>query len=142
MGNPLRGDDAAGGLVSERLIRKHTQTPDPTTLILTVATSLESFSGRLRRFAPHYILVVDAADFDGKPGEVSWLDWRDAASGGPSTHLHSLSLTAEFLERELRCEVHLLGIQPLSLEFDTGLDPRVSAAVDELAAALAAALLE
>ncbi len=92
----------------------------------------ESFTGPLRRFGAELVLLLDAAGMGEAPGAIGLLDWRNTTGFGPSSHLQPPSTLAEFLLRELGCEVALLGIQPQQLEFDAPLSPVVEAAVEEV----------
>ena len=81
--------------------------------------------GVLRRFKPDLIVLFDAADFGGFPGEARWIDPLNTSGFSASSHSLPFSVLTKYLMKELRCEIGLIGIQPVSLEFDTGLSSTV-----------------
>ncbi|MFP3950915.1 MAG: hydrogenase maturation protease [Candidatus Bathyarchaeia archaeon] len=65
IGSEIRGDEAAGQLIVEDL-----KTRKPAgTLLIDAGTRPENFTGDIRKFTPTHILMVEAARFDGAPGE-------------------------------------------------------------------------
>jgi hydrogenase 3 maturation protease len=108
----------------------------PALLLLDAGPAPESQTGRLRRFTPDLVVLVDAARMGEPPGTVRWLPWQDAAGMPGSTHTLPLSLLATFLTADLDCEVALLGIQPLDTEIGSSLSPPVKQAVDGVVSVL------
>jgi len=133
VGHELRGDDAVGLLLVQRL---RGRLDSQQVLIVEAGPIPENFSGVLRRFAPSLVLVIDAAHMGAAPGTVRWLDWRDVSKTGLSTHTSSLRLLADYLEQELDCQLTLLGIQPADLSFDAPLSPEVRDACEQARALL------
>lgn len=80
----------------------------------------ENAVSALRRFKPDLVVLMDAADFGGTPGEIHWIDPQVTSGFSASSHTLPFSVLAGYLAREFKCEVCLLGIQPHSLEFDSG----------------------
>jgi len=106
VGNPDRGDDALGPVLAERL-------GDVGSLSSIVCEEVpENFTGLVREAGPEVILLVDAVDFFGHPGEVVLLKAQDFAERRFNTHHASLAMVMEFLERETKSPVWLLGVQP------------------------------
>jgi len=131
VGNELNGDDAAGNQVARKLLATHGL---PAHFLPFDAGSLpENASGPLRRFAPDLVILVDAADFDGQPGEIRWLEAAQIGGLSASSHTLPLSVLGQYLEAELGCQVAYLGIQPEQLTFAAALTPSVALAVDEVA---------
>ena len=60
------------------------------------------------------VILVDAALMGASPGGWFFLDWHDTARVSGSTHMLPIDVLAAYLEKELRCIVELVGIQPLS----------------------------
>ncbi len=77
----------------------------------------ENITGAIIQFRPNLIIIVDAADFGGVPGELRDIDIM-AGDGSPSfsTHTLPLKVIAAYLVESLQCEVFVLGIQPVSTE--------------------------
>jgi hydrogenase 3 maturation protease len=135
VGNELNGDDAAGILAARKLSKivreRETNYPSrsPICLVIEAGPAPEAFSGPLRRFQPDLIILIDAAELGQAPGTVKWLDWTDAEGMSASTHTLPPSIFAQFLVRELSCQVILAGIQPRHLEFEQAVSREVRAAV-------------
>ncbi len=129
VGNRLRGDDGVGPQLLDELagldsVHRFDVGSTPENFILPVA-----------RLGPRRILVVDACDFGGRPGEFRLFDRgqvQGLAYGLLSTHTLPLSLTVEMLALETKARVWLLGVQPAGIEFNTGLSAPVRAALPAL----------
>lgn len=138
VGNELNGDDAAGVAVVRRLRMR--LPPRPHVLLLEGGAAPENFTGVLRRFAPHWVVLVDAAHMGEAPGCTLWLDWREAEGLSASTHTLPPTVLAKFLIHEIGCNVGLLGIQPQQIEFDKAMSAPVRKAIRAAADGLAALL--
>jgi hydrogenase 3 maturation protease len=128
IGNELNGDDAVGVLLARSLDKKWKRRDDR--LVVDAGPSPENFSGTLRSFAPRLVVLVDAADFSGKTGELRWLDWQQADGISATTHTLPLSVFADFIEKELDCQVLLLGIQVGQVGFEAPLSAEALKAVE------------
>ena len=108
MGQELRGDDAAGVLVADHLARLLVNQPDR--LVINGGAAPENFTGPLRRFSPALVILVDAAQMGGQPGEIRWIeaDQLDGFTG--STHTLPPKVLASFLKAEIGCQVELIKI--------------------------------
>lgn len=131
IGAELNGDDAVGVHTARRL--KTVLPSAQNVLVLEGGTLPESITGPLRRFAPELVILVDAADFGGVPGEVQWIDSMKIGGASFSTHSMPLSLLAEYLSNEVGCETMILGVQPQRLEFAAPLSIDCEKAVNEIA---------
>ncbi len=135
VGNEFNGDDAAGVWIAHRLL---SVLPDsPNLLILDCGTVPENALGELRRFKPEFILLVDAADIGDQPGGVKYIDPHDTGGFSASSHSLPFSVLSKYLEKEFNCAVGLLGIQPVSLEFDAGFSSEVKNSVTRVVKKLA-----
>ena len=156
VGNELNGDDAAGVLAARWLkeeVKSFTRKPTgealstteksggENVLVLEGGLAPENFTGVLRLFRPELLLLIDAVWFEGRPGAIIVLDGAQATGMGASTHMQPLSNLSQFLVKEMSCEVHVLGIQPLQLDFDRPLSPPVRRACRNLVKELAAWVL-
>jgi len=108
-------------------------------LILEAGLAPENCTGAVRRFAPDWVILADAAQWGGKAGEILWADSKDAAGWSGSTHTLPLSMLAEYLAAELGCRILIAGIQPACLDFGAPLSPEVEQAVENLVEALTGA---
>jgi hydrogenase 3 maturation protease len=135
VGNPMRGDDVAGILLT-RLLRPLANANDKL-LVACAGTAPENCIGLIRRFNPDLVLFIDAAQLNEKPGAVRWIPWRMTTGFSASTHTLPIYLLASYLNREMGCQIALLGIQPAHLSFGP-LTPIVRKRVWEMAQALRA----
>lgn len=129
VGNRLRGDDAAGSLVIERLAGRGDR------CLIDAEQTPENYLVRLLDSAPDVVLFVDAAELGAAPGTLRLVGPADLAPRADSTHAPSLRLTAEILAAHGIASL-LLGIQPARTVPGTELTSAVAAAVDEAAAAI------
>ncbi len=129
VGNEDKGDDGAG-VEFVKILRAKIKSPD---LLLTEAGKTpENFTGEIKRFKPDLTLLVDAADFGGRPGEVI-LASPDMIKGASfSTHSLPLSVLAEYIQRETGSTVLLLGIQPKQIELGAELSAEVKSTIRRL----------
>lgn len=130
IGNELRGDDGAGPFIAGLL--------EPTDLLTVVdcGETPENYLGVIAGHNPEKVLIVDAAYFGGRPGEVRVVKKSEIVGGGASTHDAILTLFADYLEAQTGAEAFFVAIQPKSSQVGSGLSPEVEAAARELAAAI------
>lgn len=126
IGNTQRGDDGVGPALIERLANQGWQTVD-------AGVAPENHLEKVVNTRPDTLLLVDAADWGGRPGAVQLLEPGDAAALSLSTHALSLDLVAAYwAERLPQARIHLLAIQPGSLEWEPALSPAVADTVNQL----------
>jgi len=130
VGNPLRGDDAAGCLVARRL------QGTPGVRVVEAEEVPESFVGDIAAAMPDVVALVDAVDLGAEPGAVAMLEREQVATYAPTTHRMPLSLVMEVVQRRTGADVFLIAVQPLTLAFGARVSPEVSATVEVLAAVL------
>lgn len=134
VGNRIKGDDAAGPLVVERLV-------DRTSAWLVDAGDVpENEVVRIADLDPEVVVVVDAADLGAEAGSLGLIEGEAFAAGSFSTHNPNLGPFAAFLGAAAACELFAVGIQPRTTAFDAPLSPEVEAAVDAIVEAVADAL--
>lgn len=81
---------------------------------------------------PDSILMVDATDFGGEPGQVQLIYPDKVAYSGVSTHAGSLRMLAEYMSARTHAPVALLAIQPLDTSEGDSLSPEVAHTLDDL----------
>ena len=130
VGQELRGDDAAGLVVAQRL---SALTPHFSALLVVEGGHApENCTGPLRRFKPDLVVLVDAAALHLPPGSIQLLNWEQIGGLSATTHTLPLHLLARYLMAELGCEVILLGIQPIDTTLGAPLSSPVEKAVREV----------
>lgn len=134
VGSELNGDDAAGLWAVRSLASKLKDQPQ--FLCLESGVNPENAIGPLRKFNPHLVVLIDAADFGTPAGNVRFIENVEIGGISFSTHSLPMNFISDYLSQELGCPVWLLGIQPESLEFDAPLTIGVSQAVDQMVSEL------
>jgi hydrogenase 3 maturation protease len=140
VGSEMRGDDAFGVLAARELAAVLGD-ETPGVEVLEGGVAPENLAERAARSSPRTVVLIDAADFDGKPGELKLLDPEELGwSLGGGTHAPSLELLATYLKERCGARTIMLAARPASTEFGTGISPALKAAASRAAEALAAAL--
>lgn len=103
VGNEERGDDGIGCRIISKLNTAHKLDCGPVP---------ENYTSKIRASNSEVILLVDAVDFGGKPGERILTEAENAKGVVLSTHALPLSLFCKLFPGS---KVYLLGIQPESL---------------------------
>jgi hydrogenase 3 maturation protease len=113
IGNPLRGDDGVGVRIIELLQENGLRN----VMLLNTETVPEAFTGKVAEYNPTHVLLLDAADFHGEPGDVKLIE--SSKIGGQTISTHSLPLTIfiDYIEKTLGSKVLLLGVQPGNIEY-------------------------
>jgi hydrogenase 3 maturation protease len=130
IGNPLRGDDAAGTLLVRRL------RPAPGVHLIEAEEAPENHLGPIAAARPSTILIVDAVDLGAAPGSVALLVADDLQGYAASTHRVPLGLLMDVLAQQTRADVLLLAIQPGQLLLGGAVSPNVEASVGAVAQTL------
>ena len=106
VGNITRGDDGVGSLLVQNIAGR------VEACCIDAGIAPENFLEKIVRKDPDTVLIVDAADFGGDPGQIRVLAPSQLASGGLSTHALSLQMACTYLNLRIPAEVYLLVIQP------------------------------
>jgi hydrogenase 3 maturation protease len=134
IGSEFRGDDAAGVLVARNL-KKSVKSPN--VLIIEAGVAPENFTSEIKKFKPSHIILIDAADFEAKPGTVIFTDSSAAIGQSTSTHRLPLSMLSDYLHDQTSAKVLLIGIQPTKAGLSNEMCKKVRDAVDEVTEVLA-----
>jgi len=123
IGNPLRGDDAAGLIlgraVAERTGNRYLECEDVP----------ENYLAEMHTTEATTIMLVDAADMGAEAGAIRLLDRHELSGWNISTHNCSLSLLADLLAEQYGKRVLLLAIQPAHLAWGERLSVQVADAI-------------
>jgi len=120
IGNELRRDDAVGLAVADRL---NLFNDDPSVFVLNCQHVPENFTGHVKRIKPTCVVLVDAADFGGSPGDARIFQLNALEDSSVTTHKASLLTLGEYLQSEINCTIFVIGIQPADCDFGSGLSP-------------------
>ncbi len=132
-GSDLRGDDGAGPAVAERL---GGDLPWP---VHDARTAPESFIGKVAAARPDVVVLIDATDFAGSPGDVALIPAERIVGQGPSTHGPAPQLFLRALLEIHPCRCVVLGIQPGCTDVGGPLSGPVQRAVEDVVEAIRAA---
>ena len=130
IGNPCRGDDAAGSLVAQQI------SDAPGVRVIDAQDVPENYLCQVVNQRPDTVLLIDAVDLDSAPGSIALLDKDQVAGYWPSTHRVPLSLLMDYLERETHAHIFLIAIQPHRTAFLEPMSGEVSSSVAGIAAVL------
>lgn len=134
VGNELRGDDGFGVILAERLEGRVPQR------VFVTFDLPEDYAVKVADLRPDLVLVLDAADFGGEPGEARLIRAQDIPPTPGVTHRPSLEMLARFLELDAEAQTWVLGVQP---QMDrVGLGDDMGVPVARALAALESMLLE
>jgi len=140
VGNPLKGDDAAGLLIVEQVMKNVPARARPGVRIFRTYDVPENYTGKIRKFKPARILIIDAALAGLRPGDVFILEKEKIAIEEISSHKIPLMVLISYLEQNTGCKVTVLGIQAKDLSFGAPITPIVKTAVKTVADFLTASL--
>lgn len=117
IGNEMRGDDGFGPLIARRLrvVEKL-----KIVKVLNCGTVPENYTGVIRRLKPSHVVIVDAVDFGGAPGDVIVSFDPKFDEFTVSSHKPSLTMLAKYIKETIGSKVILLGVQPKAI--DVGLE--------------------
>ena len=127
MGNILRGDDAAGPMVCQRVAGRLSAK------IIDAGTVPENYLGPILGYAPENVLIVDAMDLGSPVGTIKVLPRIGVPALGSTTHSLSPRLLADAMAQGISGEVYFLGIQPGHVRLGDPLSPEVNRAVETVA---------
>jgi hydrogenase maturation protease HycI len=130
IGNPCRGDDAAGGLVAQKISEV------PGVRVIDAQDVPENYLTQVAKERPDTVVLIDSIDLKATPGSVALLDKYQTAAYWPSTHRVPIGLLMNYLERETPARVLLIAIQPLQTAFSQPMTPAVSSSVEAIAGVL------
>ena len=127
IGNTFRGDDGIGSLLAQRLKDK------VPFIIYDTGPNPENYLGKVIKDRPDNIVIIDAVDFGGKPGEFNELEGEGIETVNLfSTHNASISLTVNYLKNNLKSDIILLIIQPKNISFADNLTPELTETLKKL----------
>jgi len=127
VGNTLKADDGAGSLLAQALKGRF---PD---VVFDAAAVPENYIGPVRRAEPETIIIVDAADFRGEPGEIRIVTGDDVGGFPGGTHATPLSLFMMVVAEETGARTRLVVIQAKTTELGGDMSAEVASAVERLA---------
>ena len=132
IGNPSRRDDGVGLRVVELLKERRLGG----VLLLETETVPESYTGSIRDYSPTHVLLIDAAQFRGEPGEGRMIPQQLIGNVTASTHSIPLDVLMGYIRKSICDKVALLGIQVAETKMGVGFTHCVEEGAKEIAATI------
>ena len=126
IGNTLKGDDAFGPLLVERLNGKIDA------MCIDAGTAPENYAGKITKENPDSVILADAAHLELEAGEYDLLKKDDLVRCGFTTHDLSPVMFIEFLEAGCSCRIYMLAVQPEKVDFGQKVSQKVNNALNEI----------
>ena len=138
VGNPMRADDGVGPKIIELLQERHLEN----VLLINAETMPEAFTGKVEKYKPTHVMLIDAANFRGQVGEARLITGAQIGGQALSTHSLPLTLFISYIEKSMDVPVILLGIQPKTIDFDMRMSREIKDAAVSVADTLYQVLSE
>lgn len=126
VGSRVRGDDAAGSVVAERLAARGVRNA------FDCGGVPENYAGLVEKLQPQDVLFVDAVDFGKPPGSIALFGGESFQAQSVSTHSAGLSPLIHFLAATSKAVCWVLAIQPADLTYGADLSAPVRGAVGQI----------
>jgi hydrogenase 3 maturation protease len=130
VGNILRRDDGLGGLAAQKIKERMPAVP-----VFDGGDAPENYLEKILQDSPETVLIIDAVDFNERPGEVRIFEKGELMHRDFSTHGISLKLAMEYLKNRGVKEIKLIGVQPENTGLGEGLSKEVSRSLDKVISA-------
>jgi len=127
LGNPFRGDDAAGLILFDRLENSPALRGAQ---FIRAGANPENHLQEILDGGAALVVFIDAARFGGRPGEIVWVDENRIDSACVSTHAFSLRAVTGFLRLHKPFVFRVLAVQPGATGFGAALSPAVRLGVE------------
>jgi hydrogenase 3 maturation protease len=138
VGDELDPRDCLGHLAGRRVSALNLKGVD----VLLTSQMPENFTSVVRRMKPSHVVLIDAAQMGRSPGDVAIIDSGKISATRVSTHALPLSVLMDYLKKELKVKVALIGIQPTSSEEygEAEQPPAIQRGIERIASGIKAAI--
>ncbi|MCM8766946.1 MAG: hydrogenase maturation peptidase HycI [Candidatus Omnitrophica bacterium] len=126
IGNRLKGDDAVGSIIAEKLKEK---IKNKNILVIDAENIPENYIEVIKKNKPSLILIIDSVDFNSTPGDFRIFKIDEIKDTTISTHNLSLSLLKILFEDT---EIYIMGIQPEKIKIGEEISFNVLKAIDKI----------
>ena len=127
IGNRLRSDDSVALYIADNIKK----TPDYITLI-NAENKPENIIDHAESIMPSKTIIIDAANFNGNPGEIRLIPNEYIPDSTLSTHTFPLKVIVKILEEDTKSKVHFLAIQIQSVDLGENISKEVKVSADEI----------
>ena len=126
IGNIMRRDDGFGPALVNRIKSK------TNAMCIDACPAPENHLGSIIKEKPNTVLLIDAVHMEKRPGDYDVFRKQDILRGGFTTHNMSPVMIIEYLEKETKADIYMLGVQPQIIFFGDELSARLNRALREL----------
>jgi hydrogenase 3 maturation protease len=133
IGNDLKGDDGIGWYVIDRLEKGLGRKAN---LRFIRASVPENHVSEVRDFYPDVVIIIDSADFKGRPGDIRLIGEDEVAENLGGTHTTPITLFLKLLIGDSEFpqpKIVLVGIQKRQTSFGTPISEEVRKAGEKVA---------
>jgi hydrogenase 3 maturation protease len=130
IGNDVKGDDGVGWYVIDKIKENFEKEEN----LLFIKTSVpENHVKEISDFTPKLLIIIDAADFRGRPGEMRIIKEKEIAKSLVSTHTNPITVFLKLYRYQLSKQVAIIGIQKIRNDFGSPLSGPVKKSGEKLA---------
>ena len=126
VGNLLRGDDALGPLLVDRLQGQVNAE------CINTENAPEKFLGKVIKLEPNTLIIIDAVHLGLNPGDYRIVRPDELSGVGFSTHDIPLQNLVDYIKTEIDVDIYILGVQPEHLAIGKSLSNPVKTALQTL----------
>jgi hydrogenase 3 maturation protease len=123
IGNVLRGDDGAGPVLINTIAGRISAE------CINAGSVPENYIEKIVLLHPQTIVLVDAADFYGAPGEIRLFNPDSVMNGMCSSHTGSLKMVTDYLQMRIRVNIIIIAIQAVQTQLAASLSTEVRQAL-------------
>jgi hydrogenase 3 maturation protease len=127
IGNILKGDDALGPMICERLKAEKISAE-----VIDASTVPENYIQTIIKKSPQNLLIMDAIDCAAEPGTVKIFETEDLNSLVISTHTLSPRIFIDMIRKSIELNVYIIGVQPARTQLGSPVSKEVKEAIDDL----------
>ena len=132
IGNALRGDDAVGPIIIEKLLAS-----DNGSSTVLIDAGSDAFTVLEHLMGTDPLLIIDCAKMGKSPGEIKMFDVTEASITETSkvVSLHGLGFADVYrMAREMGevAQCKIIGVEPKSIEFDTNLSDEIKKSIPKI----------
>ena len=129
VGNSFRSDDGVGSYLASQLKELPVR-------LLDAGQTPENIIEDAVALKPARVIILDAADFGGKPGEMRVIPEEAIPETTLTTHMVPMNVVSRLITESTGARIFFIGIQPKTVAFGESLSPEVRKAADAIVEAV------
>jgi hydrogenase 3 maturation protease len=142
VGSELRSDDAAGVIAAQQIkkISRQKKKSAPRVKVFIGETAPENLTGEIKKFKPSHLIIIDSADTNVPPGQVTIINPEKVGGTSFCTHSLPLKVMIDYLRQSCDCETIIIGIQPQTIAAGSNISKEIGQTIEELAVTIVSLL--